>query len=510
MSKVELFEQIRRDARREGLSVRALAQRYNVHRRTVRQALAAALPPPRKAATRPAPVLGPWQAIITGWVEADQRAPRKQRHTARRIWQRLRDEHGATVAEPTVRAFVGRVRASLRDRIADVTIPQTHLPGAEAECDFGECAIDLDGVRTRVYLFVLRLSASGRAFHRIYATQAQEAFLDGHVAGLAHFGGVPRRIRYDNLKLAVLRVLTGRSREEHERFVALRSHYGFDAFFCLPGVAGAHEKGGVEGEVGRFRRAHLVPIPQAASLTDLNAQLLTADQLDDARHIGGRALSVGADFTGEAPALQPLPAEPFDAARLLSVTVDSKARVTVRQSRYSVPARLARRRLTVRLGAQRLEALEGRTVVASHERALHRGTERLVLDHYLEVLVRKPGALPGATALVQARACGAFTPQHDAFWREARRQHGDAAGTRRLIEVLLAHRSLASPAVLAGIDHALRVGSVDPAVVLIEARRAATNRPAVIVPIGALARYDRPAPRISHYDALLTTGRARA
>ena len=506
MTRVELFEQIRRDARREGLSVRALAERHHVHRRTVRQALAAAVPPARKTPARDAPVLGPWKAIIRAWLEADQTAPRKQRHTGRRIWRRLRDEHGAVVAEPTVRAYVGRVRGELRSQLREVTIPQVHPPGAEAECDFGDCHVDVAGVRTRLFLFHLRLSASGRAFHRAYATQAQEAFLDGHVAALAHFGGVPGRIRYDNLKPAVIRVLTGRTRQEHDRFVALRSHYGFDAFFCVPGPAGAHEKGGVEGDVGRFRRTHLVPVPQVRSLADLNERLAEADRQDDLRRIRGRSLTVGEAFAAEADHLQPLPREPFDPARLLSVRVDTKARVCVRQSWYSVPARLSGRRLTVRLGATALEVLEGGAVVARHERALHRGAEVLVLDHYLEVLSRKPGALPGAHALAQARASGTFTAEHEAFWTAARARLGDRGGTTALIEVLLAHRLLPAAAVRTGIRHALATGSVDPALVVIEARRAA-DRPAVVLPLEPLARYDRPLPAIAHYDTLLAVAR---
>jgi transposase len=506
MLRVELFEQIRRDARRDGLSVRALAHRYRVHRRTVRQALAAAMPPPRKAPPRAAPVLGPWKALIIDWLRADLQAPRKQRHTARRIWQRLCDEYGATVAEPTVRAFVGKVRAELRAAVTEVVVPQFHPPGAEAECDFGECYVDLDGVRTKLHLFVLRLSASGRAFHRAYPTQAQEAFLEGHVAAFAHFGGVPQRIRYDNLKPAVSRVLRGRTREEHEQFVALRSHYGFDAFFCQPGAAGAHEKGGVEGEVGRFRRTHLVPVPQVASLAAFTAYLAAADAADEVRHIAGRRTTVGEDFAREAAALQPLPPEPFDPTRLLHARVDAKARVSVRQCFYSVPARLAGRRVAIRLGATEVAVLDGDRLVAAHERAFQRGAEVLILDHYLEVLLHKPGALPGAKALVQARAAGVFTATHDAFWAQARRQLGDGAGTRALIEVLLAHRTLEAGALRAGMEQALRVGCVDPAVVVIEARRAVRGS-GVIIPIGALTRYDRPLPTVAQYDELLAVAR---
>jgi transposase len=508
MSRVEQFEQIRRDARLEGLSVRALAARHHVHRRTVRQALAAAVPPARKVPARAAPRLGPWKAQIEAWLAADRMAPRKQRHTARRIWQRLRSEHGADVAEATVRSYVSQVRARTRTTVAQVPVPQTHPPGAEAECDFGEVYADHEqGGRIKLYLFVLRLSASGRAFHRLFANQTQEAFLEGHVGGLTHFGGVPHRIRYDNLTPAVVSVLQGRSRAENERFIALRSHYGFDAFFCQPGIAGAHEKGGVEGEVGRFRRTHLVPVPRLTSLADLNAELAAADAADDGRRLAGRSTTVGEDFAIEAACLQPLPAEPFDASRLLAVRVDSKARVSVRQSRYSVPVRYASRRLTVRLSASQVAVLDGPSVVAEHERSLHKGVEVLVLDHYLETLAVKPGALAGATALAQARASGAFTATHERFWETARRQRGDRAGTQALIEVLLAHRQLPVDAVVAGMERVLAIGSVDPALVQIEARRTLGRPAPVLVLPDPLPHDDRPLPGLDAYDSLLEVSR---
>jgi hypothetical protein len=282
----------------------------------------------------------------------------------------------------------------------------------------------------------MRLSHSGRAFHVAFATQAQEAFLHGHVLAFAHFGAVPARARYDNLKPAVVRVLRGRDRQESERFIALRSHYGFDSFFCRPGKDGAHEKGGVEGEIGRFRRRHLVPVPNVASLAELNELIAAADLLDDTRVITGRPVTVGAAFATELPSMRPLPAEAFDAARLLEARVDNRARVAVRQCYYSVPARYVGRRLAVRLSAMTVEVLDGGTVVARHERAAGRYVEVLTLDHYLEVLQRKPGALPGATALAQAKASGAFTATHQAYWDAARTARGDAAGTRALVEIL--------------------------------------------------------------------------
>ena len=208
-----------------------------------------------------------------------------------------------------------------------------------------------------------------------------------------YFGAVPGRVRYDNLRPAVVRVLRGRDRAESERFIALRSHYGFDSFFCIPGKDGAHEKGGVEGEIGRFRRRHLVPVPAVASLAALNQLIAAADMVDDGRVITGRPVTIAAAFADEQPAMVPLPAEPFDPARLLQARVDGRARVCVRQNYYSVPARYAGRRLPVRLSATAVEVLDGPRVVARHERAAGQ--------------VRRdpgPGPLPGGPAAQARRA----------------------------------------------------------------------------------------------------------
>jgi len=507
MSRVELYERIRKD-NREGLSIRALAAKHHVHRRTVREALSSSVPPGRKTPEREATALGPWMMIIRAWLVADRDAPRKQRHTARRVWQRLVAEYGAQVAESTVRAYVAQVHFELDNTLAVVTVPQTHGPGEEAECDFGEFAAWIDGVLVKCWMFCLRLSHSGRGFHVAFCHQAQEAFFEGHVLAFEHLGGVPGLIRYDNLKPAVVKVLFGRDRLENERFIALRSHYGYDSFYCLPGIDGSHEKGGVEGEVGRFRRRHLVPVPKVASMAELNELLAAGDRIDDDRHIARRADTVGQAAAAEAAWLAPLPEVAFDAVAILpDVKVDTKGRICVRQSFYSVPVSLARRRIVVRLGASALEALVDGRVVARHDRSLHKGTEDLVLDHYLEILVRKPGAMPGSTALVQARATGAFGPTHEAFWAEARRRLGDGAGTRALIGVLLLHRRMAAAVVIEAMGAALAIASVDPEVVAIEARRIEARRPpAPVVPIGTGARDVRPAPALDGYDALLMAG----
>ena len=484
-SKVELFARIRRDARVEGASIRELARRYQVARKTVRKALASPLPPPRKTPERVSPRLEPFKAAIDAMLLEDTMAPRKQRHTARRILARLIEEHGAeALSYSTVRDYV-RIRRAQIDlaagRRVEVFVPQEHAPGAEAEVDFGEVWVILAGVKTKCHMFVYRLSHSGKAIHRVYPTQAQEAFLEGHIEAFTVLGGVPtRHIRYDNLTAAVTSVLFGerRARVENERWVLFRSHYGFDAFYCQPGITGAHEKGGVEGEVGWFRRNHLSPMPVVDSLDELNARIRVWEEQDEGRRIGDRIRTIGEDYAAERSLLAPVPAEDFDPGLVLNPRVDRSAMVTVRMVKYSVPARFIGRKLRVSLRASELVVFDGHTIVARHERIAARTGQSVKLDHYLEVLRIKPGAFPGSTALARAREQGVFTSAHEAFWAESRKVNGDAEGTRELIDVLLLHRSMSAEEVEAGILAALSVGAVSADVVAVEARRHAVQNPA--------------------------------
>ncbi len=521
---MELFAAIRQDARVQESSIRALAKRYRVHRRTVRQALGCAAPPARKTPVRAAPKLDALKPAIDAMLTADLDAPRKQRHTAKRVFARLVEEHGAVdVSYWTVRDYVARRRPEIRAEAGVVQegfVPQSPEPGAQAEVDFADVWVELAGVVTKCHLFTFRMSYSGKAVHRVYATQGQEAFFEGHVSAVDVLGGVPvEHIRYDNLKPAVSRVCFGRNRLESDRFVLLRSHYGFDAFYCQPGREGVHEKGGVEGEVGRFRRQHLTPVPKVASLAELNTRLVAIDEAEDARRIESRASTVGCDFAAERAVLRPAPAEPFDPGLALTPRVDRYARVTVRQCRYSVPARLIGRRVRVSLRASELLVFDGRQPVARHERLVRRGGQTLDLDHYLELLVRKPGALAGSTPLAQARARGLFTDAHLAFWDRARSAHGDGAGTRALIEVLLLHRHAGHGDVVAGVTAALTAGSTSPELVAIETRKAAAARraapatepgppPGRVLELPARPRRvlpvdPRPVPSLAAYDQLL-------
>ncbi len=479
MSKVELYAAIRRDAR-EGMSGRAIERKHGVGWRTVRRALESAWPQPRKKYPKRPSKLDSFKPVIDEILRADLDAPRKQRHTAKRIFDRLIDEHAmADVSYQVVRSYIAARRPQIRVEAGrgpvNVFVPQSHRPGAEAEVDFGEVAVRLRGEQVTCFLFAFRMSFSGRSVHQIYATGGQEAFFEGHLHALTTLGGVPTGVvRYDNLKAAVARVLGfSRQRVETERWTVFRSHFDLQPFYCRPGIEGAHEKGGVEGQIGWFRRNHLVPVPEVDSLAELNAMVDKWDADDLSRRIGSRSHTIGEHFAIEAPLLKPLPAEPFETGRWFTPRVDRYAQVPVRTNRYSVPVRLIGRRVRVLLNANDLIVYDGRTEVARHERLLAKGGTRLELDHYLEAMVRKPGALPGATALEQARSAGKFTPVHDAWWAAARKAHGDAAGTRALIEVLLLHRHLAHDHVVAGLAAALRAGALTADAVALEARKAA-------------------------------------
>jgi len=532
--KVELFARIRDDHRQLGLGVRALARRHGVHRRMVREALASPVPARRKVPVRQSPVRDAIAGLIDGMLREDLDAPRKQWHTSRRIWQRLADEHGVAVSYSYVCKYAGPRRAVIEaERRAGAGsvegfVPQAKEPGAEAEVDFGLVSIVLGDDQVTCHLFAYRLSYSGKGVHRVYASCAQEAFFEGHVTAFEVTGGVPwRHIRYDNLSPAVARVMTGRSRAETGRWLSFRSWYGFEAFYCEPGPGGAHEKGGVEGEIGRYRRRHLVPVPRVASLAELNAKLAEADIADGRRHIEFRAASVAQDFAAEQPLLGPLPGEGFDTGTVLWPRADKFARISVGKCRYSVPARLIGARVRIRLTANELEVFEGSRKVAAHPRLAAAGAEHLVLDHYLEILLRKPGALPGSVPLAQARAAGTFTAAHQQMWDAARARLGDGAGTRTLIEVLLLHRRLPAASVTAGIRTALAAGTCSPDVVAVEARKhadaarpgkAAVTPPAPVPPGAAvitLPRRQAPlpadrraAPSVAAYDQLLARSRA--
>jgi transposase len=512
-SRVELFERIRRDRDREGLSIRALACRHGVHRRAVRQALAAPLPLPRKRPEgRPAPKLGPYRPLIDSWLIEDREAPRKQRHTAKRVWQRLVDEHGAEVAETTVREYVRRRRRELGEPVEEVFVPQVHEPGVEAEVDWGEAVVEIAGQRRKLYLFLMRACYSGAAFVIAFERQSQQAFLEAHVEAFRFFGGTFALIRYDDLRSAVKQVLRGRRRVEQDRFVALRSHYLFESAFTRRGREGAHEKGGVEGEVGRYRRTHLVPVPRVASLKELNDLLEDGCFADLARRIRGRAETVGEALRVERRALKELPFEEFESAESASPRVDSKALVTIRQNRYSVPVALVGLRVAARVGAREIVISHQEREVARHPRLQGRYQTAARLDHYLELLQRKPGALKGSLPLRQERERGRWPARFDELWRRIEDRYGASEAASQMVDVLLLCRELGVERVELAVRGTLAAGAHDGRAVALLARRdqrPAQPQPRLFELPERLVATARPEPTLRDYDALLGRGGAR-
>jgi len=510
-SRVELFEAIRRDHEREGLSIRALARRHQVHRRAVRQALASALPPPRKRPEgRPAPKLGPYRPLIDSWLLADLEAPRKQRHTARRVWQRLSDEHGACVSERTVREYVHHRRRELGCAPSEVFVPQAHSPGCEAEVDWGEAEVEIAGQRQKVYLFCMRACFSGATFVSAFERQTQQAFLEAHADAFRFFGGVFETIRYDNLSSAVKHMLRGKRRVEQDRFISLRSHYLYESAFTRAGSEGAHEKGGVEGEVGRFRRNHLVPVPEVESLAELNSLLLDHCRRDLDRRIQGKAETVGEALARERLRLRELPAEDFDCSECSSPRVDQKALVTIRQNRYSVPVSLVGLRVSARIGAREIVISHSGREVARHLRLQGRYETRARLDHYLELLRIKPGALKGSLALSQERDQGAWPSSFDELWQGIEGRYGSSEAACQMVDVCLLVREHGRSRVELAVSGALAAGAYDGRAVALLARRSERTSPSALLELpDSLRACDRPEPSLSDYDLLLSSGGPR-
>jgi transposase len=347
LSKQELFDRIRRDSWQRQMSIRALSKKYGVHRRLVREALSSPVPTPRRRPVRTSPRMEPYKKTVGAWLRADLEAPRKQRHTVRRIVARIEEEFGEAIPYPTVRDFV----AARRKEIAAQTgapvaafVTLHNVLGADAEVDFGDVYVDLAGQRTRCYLFAFRLAYSGKAVHRISRSCGQQSFFEGHVHALTTLGGVPAgQVRYDNLAPAVKKVVFhSRSREENPRWTAFHEYYGFTPFCCEPGLRGAHERGGVEGQVGYFRRNYLTPVPQVDSLDELNAQLAEFEAKEDERRIGARMRTIAQDFAREAGHLLPLPDDPFTTGITLTPRVDRCGLITVKMCPVLRPGPLHR------------------------------------------------------------------------------------------------------------------------------------------------------------------------
>src|SRR5689334_24586452 len=304
MFSVELYGRVRHAFHVEGLSQREAARRFGIHRNTVRKMLAFSVPPGyRRTQPPPRPKLGVVTTIIDQILAADRSAPLKQRHTAKRIFERLRAEHGYAGGYTTVKDYVREHRAQGQEMF----VPLAHPPG-HAQADFGEAVAVIGGVRQKIHFFCLDLPHSDAGFLKAYPAERTEAFLDGHNAAFAFLGGVPQSILYDNTRLAVARILGGGARQRTRAFAELQSHYLFLDRFGRPGKG--NDKGKVEGLVGYARRNFLVPVPTAASFAELNARLERhcLDRLSD--RLRGHAGSVGERLGRDLDALQPRPPVP--------------------------------------------------------------------------------------------------------------------------------------------------------------------------------------------------------
>ena len=449
MFHVDTYFRVRRACLVEGMSVREASRVFGLHRDTVRKMLANATPqgytrkgPPRK------PKLEPFTGVIDAILEADSRAPRKQRHTAKRIFERLRDEYGFEGQQTIVKDYVREHRR----RVGEMFVPLSHGPG-HAQCDFGEALAVIAGVERKVHYFVLDLPHSDGCFAKAYPGETTEAFLDGHVSAFAFLGGVPQSVLYDNTKLAVAKILGDGRRKRTRAFSELQSHYLFEDRFGRPGKG--NDKGKVEGMVGYVRRNFLVPIPVAESFAALNAHL-EARCLDrmDAR-LRGHTETIGQRMERDLDALLPLPPVSYDACDQPASRVSSLSLVRYRTNDYSAPVAYGHRDVLIKGYVDRVVISCGTEVIAKHPRSYVQ--DDFVFDpiHYLPLLERKTGALDQAAPLA-----GWDLPEEYRTLRRLLEDRMGQRGKREFVRVLRLMEHFSHQEVHHAVRDALRLGAV--------------------------------------------------
>ena len=471
----------------EGRSARQVAKELGISRRTIRKYLTEAVPVRTETQPRHRPV---WDAVRTRveqlLTESAQWTGGKQRLTATRLHELLVAE-GHRVGVTLIKEAVAEWKRQRRE----VFVPLTYRPGDLAEVDFFEVLVDLDGTRRKAWLFLMRLMYSGRDFAWIYERQDQVSFLDGHARAFAHFGGVPARLAYDNLKAAVVRILVGGERALTARFAALASHYLFEPCFCRPGEG--HDKGGVEARGKALRQQALVPIPTGPTLEAINAALLARL---DARREAKRDVTgqtIGGRFLEEQRLFRPAPVL-FEAEATTVATVTPRALVRVDGAYYSVPSRWAGLDLIVRIGATSVTVVGTDGTRIRHRRKRF-GQRSIDYRHYLPELARKPQAVRQVLPDL-LRDLGAPFP---AVWDHLQAAHGPREAARLFAKILGELETRGATDVVPTLETALATGT--PLVVAGPARRAAAARVDVPAPLRDL---EVPSGCAADYDAWLT------
>ena len=446
---MELYAAVRRSVYVEGLSERAAARRFGLARETVRKMLRYRLPPGyRRQQPIRCPKLDGFTGVIDQILTDDQQRPKKQRHTAKRIWERLRAEHAFTGGYTIVKAYVREKRLGGQEMF----VPLVHPPG-NAQADFGEALVVIAGVACKAHYLVLDLPHSDDAFVKAFPAETTEAFCDGHNAAFCYFGGVPRRIVYDNTKLAVARILGDGTRQRTQVFSELQSHYLFDDHFGRPGKG--NDKGKVEGLVGYARRNFFVPIPRFASWDALNADLESQCRARRERRLRRHTETIGERFDRDRQAFLPLPPVPYEACDTRTTRVTSLSLVRYRRNDYSVPTAYGHREVVVKGFVDDVVIGCGSEEIARHRRSY--GREELIFEprHYLALLERKIGALDQAAPLA-----GWVLPDEFLRLRRLLEVRLGKAGTREYVQVLRLLEDFRFDHVSGAIRDALRLGAI--------------------------------------------------
>jgi transposase len=407
---VEEKEQIRRAYFVDKKSKRKIARERQHTWKTIDKALTHAGPGVyRLTKPRPRPVVGELEGMIAEILEKDKEAPRKQRHTARRIYNRLVEEHQYEGSEPTVRRAVARWRCEHESPVK-VFFPIEHPPGKESQIDFGEAEVILGGRPTITQLYAERASFSGALFVQGFPHQRQEVLFEGMSNAAEYFRGVFPVRRFDNLTQAVRRILRGHGRIEQEIFIAYRSHHLFEAVYCNP--ASPHEKGGVENIIGFARRNFLTPVPDVADWSALNRLLLDSCRADMNRTAAGQTQTIAQRFETERSGLLPLPAHRFECCRAKFLRATSQSLVAFEQNRYSVPVHYAYHPVTLKAFVWEVHIAYRDRLIAKHPRLSGTGQDSIDPMHYLPLLEKKPGAWISAKPFVNWNLPAAFHDLH--------------------------------------------------------------------------------------------------